>query len=92
MNCCKHSTKCKSPATTGPHFPLAMACEREDVQIHSIRGGIKIQERLLSMGIVIGDKLEILQRQNKGAVLISKEGNRFALGGGMAQKINVTKG
>ena len=72
-------------------FPLAMAGEGETVRIVFIRGGRKIQERLLSMGINIDDEIEVVQRQEKGAVLISKEGNRYALGGGMAQKIQVIK-
>lgn len=66
-----------------------MASEGESVRIIMIRGGRKIQERLLSMGINIEDEIEVVQRQKKGAVLISKEGNRYALGGGMAQKIQV---
>ena len=72
-------------------FPLAMAGEGENVRIVHIRGGRKIQERLLSMGINLEDEIMVVQRQTKGAVLISKEGNRYALGGGMAQKISVTK-
>ncbi len=72
-------------------FPLAMAGEGESVRIVLIRGGHNIQKRMLSMGLTLDDVVEIIQRQNKGAVLISKGGNRYAFGGGMAHKINVTK-
>lgn len=77
------------PSPSAQSCPLAMASEGESVRIIMIRGGRKIQERLLSMGINIEDEIEVVQRQKKGAVLISKEGNRYALGGGMAQKIQV---
>lgn len=72
-------------------FPLAMAGEGESVRIVLIRGGRNIQERMLSMGLTLDDVIEVVQRQNKGAVLISKAGSRYAFGGGMAHKINVTK-
>ncbi len=74
-----------------PSFPLAIAGEGETVRIVSVRRGRKIQERLLSMGIQVDDVIEVVQCQNNGAVLISKENNRYALGGGMALKINVIK-
>jgi len=68
-----------------------MAGDGEFVRITMIRGGCKMQERLLSMGISVEDEIEIVQRRDIGAVLISKAGNRYALGGGMAQKIQVRK-
>ena len=78
----------RSPAHS---FPLAMASEGESVRIVLIRGGHNIQERMLSMGLTLDDIIEVVQRQNKGAVLISKAGSRYAFGGGMAHKINVMK-
>ena len=78
----------RSPAHS---FPLAMASEGESVRIVLIRGGHNIQERMLSMGLTLDDIIEVVQRQNKGAVLISKAGSRYAFGGGRAHKINVTK-
>jgi Fe2+ transport system protein FeoA len=74
-----------------PSFPLAMVGEGERVRLVSVRRGRKLQERLLSIGIQVNDVVEVLQRHQKGAVLISKENNRYALGGGMALKINVIK-
>lgn len=72
-------------------FPLACATEGESVKIVGIRGGGRITERLISMGIRVEDQIEVVQRQDRGAVLISREGNRYALGGGMAHKINVVR-
>jgi ferrous iron transport protein A len=43
------------------------------------------------MGIHIGDEIKVIQKQNGGAMLIEKTGSRYALGGGMAHKINVTR-
>jgi len=73
-------------------FPLALAGEGEKVKIVWFRGGRMLQERLLSMGIHIGVELVVIQRQPGGALLIEKSGNRYALGGGMAHKINVIRG
>lgn len=72
-------------------FPLAMAGEGESVRIVLIHGGHNIQKRMLSMGLTLNDVIEVVQRQNNGAVLISKAGSRYAFGGGMAHRINVTK-
>jgi ferrous iron transport protein A len=74
-----------------PSFPLAMAGDGETVRIVSVHCGRNIQERLLSMGIQVDDVVEVVKRQDKGAVLISKENQRYALGGGMALKILVIK-
>ncbi|TKB05810.1 FeoA family protein [Desulforhopalus sp. IMCC35007] len=72
-------------------FPLACATEGERVKIVGIRGGANLTERLLSMGIHVEDQIEVVQRQDRGAVLIARDGSRYALGGGMAHKINVIR-
>ncbi|WP_051308919.1 FeoA family protein [Desulfogranum japonicum] len=72
-------------------LPLSMACEGEVVRVVGIRGGCGMQERLLSMGIALDDEINVLQRQGKGAVLIGRNGTKYALGGGMAQKIQVIR-
>lgn len=72
-------------------FPLALAGAGETVRIVLIRSGANLKKRLLSMGLQVGDIVKIVQCREKGAVLIAKDGNRFMLGGGMAQKIFVTK-
>lgn len=74
-----------------PSFSLALVSEGEKVKIYSCRGGGLLRERLLSMGIHIDDEIKVIQKQNGGAVLIEKMGSRYALGGGMAHKINVTR-
>lgn len=71
-------------------FPLALAAEGERVRIVRMCGGC-LRERLLSMGIDLDDEITVIRRQGGGAVLIEKAGNRYALGGGMAHKINVIR-
>ncbi len=73
-----------------PAFPLAFASAGERVRIVSLTGGRGFQERFMSMGLAIGDVVEIIQCRPNGAVVIGKEGMRYGLGGGMAQKILVT--
>ncbi len=72
-------------------FSLALAGEGEKVKIFSCRGCGVLRQRLLGMGIHIDDEICIVQRQNGGAMLIEKRGSRYALGGGMAHKITVTR-
>lgn len=72
-------------------FPLALSSEGEKVKIVSCRGGGILRERLLSMGIHIDDKIQVVRKQQGGAMLIEKTGNRYALGGGMAYKIHVIR-
>lgn len=82
---------CKNTIPRTYSFPLAMAGEGERVQIATISGGSRLQERLLGMGIRVEDTIEVVQRREQGAVLITKENTRYALGGGMAYKIYVMK-
>ncbi len=70
-------------------FPLALAGEGERVKVVTMGKSKKMHERLLSMGIGVGDALDIVKCQGQGAVLVAKGMNRYALGGGMAQKIYV---
>jgi Fe2+ transport system protein FeoA len=68
-----------------------MAADGERVRIVSVRHGRTCQDRLLGMGIQVNDVVEVVQRREKGAVLICKAHTRYVLGGGMALKIQVIK-
>ncbi len=72
-------------------FPLSMAGEGEVVRVVAVRRRRKVQERLLSMGIRIDDVIRVVQRYEQGAAVVSKENARYALGGGMALKIQVIR-
>lgn len=88
------STHCLYPETENEKpssYPLVLADEGELVKIVHLRGGSLMRERLLSMGINMDDEIIVVHKQHNGAVLIEKGGHRYALGGGMAFKINVTK-
>ena len=68
-----------------------MTSPGEKVTIVFIRPGSNLQERLMSMGISVGDIVTVEQRQEKGAVIISRDGRKYGLGGGMSQKILVKR-
>lgn len=85
---CEATLRDKFPGGT---LPLALAGERERLKIVALEGGGRMQERLLSMGICLGDEIEVIRRQHGGSILIEKDGNRYALGGGMALKIQVIR-
>ena len=70
-------------------LPLAMASEGESLRIVSLTGGRGFHEKLVSMGLNVGDEIEIVQRRAGGTLVIAKGGIRYGLGGGMAQKILV---
>lgn len=70
-------------------LPLALAGEGKSFRIISLRGGRGFHGKLVSMGLNVGDEIEVMQRRAGGAVLIAKEGIRYGVGGGMAQKIFV---
>ena len=76
---------------TRPPFPLAMAGDGETVRIVAVRRGRNLREKLFGMGIQVDDVVRVVQRRENGAVVISKDKNRYALGGGMALKIDVVK-
>ena len=71
-------------------FPLSMASGGQKVRIADFRGGRGFQEKLISMGLNIGDKIKIMEHQTRGAaVILAKGETRYILGGGMALKILV---
>lgn len=68
-------------------FPLSLAQDGEKVKIINANG--KLRERLASMALGVGDEVEIISNQGHGPILIMKQEYKFALGGGMAHKIEV---
>ncbi len=69
-------------------FPLAMASENTTVKVVAIQGGAALALRLAEMGINVGAEITVRQRQGSGIVVMRGE-TRFALGGGMANRILV---
>ena len=59
--------------------------------IRSIEAGIRLFNRLASMGICEGTVIKIIRNSSGGPVIIEAGGSRFAIGRGMASKIFVEK-
>lgn len=73
-----------------PLLPLAMARDGEMVIIKDIVGGRESRGRLSDLGLRKGDKLEIINNNGVGRLIIGHGDTRLALGRGVAQKIMVS--
>ncbi len=62
----------------------------ERVKIVAFSGGTQSKLRLLTMGLRIGDQLEIISNIRQGQVVVAADFKRLALGRGLAQKIRVS--
>ena len=58
------------------------------VRLVSIEGGRRLIRRLLALGLSIGDEFDVLHHRG-GGVVIGKNGNRVALGIGVADKLKI---
>ena len=68
--------------------PLPTARPGDVVEVVGVEGGRGMRERMISMGLTIGSKLEVVQA-GRGPILVSIKGARLAIGQGMAEKILV---
>jgi Fur family ferric uptake transcriptional regulator len=71
------------------HVPLVLAKQGERVVIEDFIGGNKARLRLQSMGLRIGDELEVITNYGQGQLVVAAGFQRYVLGRGMAQKIVV---
>lgn len=62
----------------------------KSARILKIEGGIMIRKKLLQMGIVPGIPVRVIQKPDKGPMLLSVLGNQLILGQGMAEKVLVS--
>ncbi|MDM8543745.1 transcriptional repressor [Desulfococcaceae bacterium HSG9] len=69
-------------------IPLVMAKQGERLSIHSLSGGRRARMRLTSMGLRVGDSVEIVANNN-GQLVVALDCKRYVLGKGLAQKIMV---
>lgn len=69
---------------------LDLARKGERVMIKSITGGATSRMRLLSMGLRIGDVLEVITNVSHGQLVVAADYKRLVLGRGLAHKIQVT--
>lgn len=70
-------------------MPLTMAKPGEQLVIKDFSGGANSRMRLLTMGLRIGDTIEVVTNPNTGQLVVSMDFKRYALGRGMAQKVLV---
>ena len=70
-------------------MPLIMAKSGERLVIREISGGSGAKMRLLTMGLRIGDIIEVITNNSQGQLAIAVDLKRFLLGRGLAEKIMV---
>jgi Fur family ferric uptake transcriptional regulator len=68
---------------------LVMAKQGERLRIKDFTGGSKARMRLLTMGLRLGDEIDVITNLNKGQLAIGVDRKRYVLGRGLAQKILV---
>ena len=71
------------------HITLDAAKTGERLVIQDFTGGTKSRLRLLSMGLRIGDEIEVITNVNQGQLVVAVDYKRLVLGRGLAQKIQV---
>jgi Fur family ferric uptake transcriptional regulator len=77
-------------AQRAPLVPLSMAKPGEWVEVKEISTGAGGRSRLASMGLRIGDRLEIISNDGHGRLILGHDCSRLAMGRGIAQKILVS--
>lgn len=70
--------------------PLSDTPVGQKVRLVAISGGKQLTRRLLSLGLTVGSELEVLHHRGRG-VVVAKQGNRVALGKGIAEKMHAVK-
>ena len=70
-------------------MPLVMARPGERLVLKDFNGGVGARMRLLSMGLRLGDEIEIISNNSRGQIAIAADYKRYVLGKGLAQKISV---
>lgn len=71
-------------------IPLVNTRKGERVVIKAFKGGANATVRLLSMGLRIGDEIEVITNVSHGQLVIAADFKRLVIGRGLAQKIQVS--
>ena len=71
------------------HISLVRAKQGERLVIKDFTGGAQARLRLLTMGLRIGDEIDVITNLNKGQLAIAVDQKRYVLGRGLAQKVLV---
>lgn len=70
-------------------MPLAMAKSGEKLILKEFNGGSNLRMRLLTMGLRLGDEIEVITNNSQGQIAVALDFKRYVLGRGLAQKIMV---
>lgn len=76
-------------ASQGELVPLHLAKQGEKLIIKKLEAGQKMQLRISSMGLKVGDLVEIVSSGFGGQMVIATGENRLVIGRGIAEKIKV---
>ena len=76
----------------GVSFPLSFGRAGETLRVARMPPGKGASERLAGMGIQPGDLMQVVQNQGGSLLIETAAGSRVVVGGGMADKIFVTRG
>lgn len=68
---------------------LTMTKPGEQLVIKDFNGGLNARMRLMSMGLRLGDEIEVITNTNQGQMAIAADNKRYVIGRGLAQKILV---
>lgn len=70
-------------------MPLVSAKQGERLEIKDFAGGAKARMRLSTMGLRVGDKIDVITNLGKGQLIVAVDYKRYVLGRGLAKKILV---
>ena len=73
-------------------IPLDLAKPGEHLIIKDFKGGPGARVRLLSMGLRIGDRIDVITNQQRGQMVVAIDNKRYVLGRGLTEKIMVETG
>jgi Fur family ferric uptake transcriptional regulator len=68
---------------------LMVARQGERLVIKNFTGGAGARMRLMSMGLRVGDEIDVITNLNQGQLVIAIENKRLVMGRGLAEKIMV---
>lgn len=70
-------------------MPLTKAKDGEKLVLKDFSSGSGARMRLLSMGLRIGDQIEVISNNSQGQIAVALDFKRYVLGRGLARKIMV---
>lgn len=78
-------------APESPVFRLSDAVAGDHLVIAALHAGKELGRRLADLGLPVGTRIEVVQRQRGGRMIVGREYSRVALGSGMTDKILVSR-